>query len=369
MLGLVPTVLSGSTIALGKRFSTKAFWADVRASKATGIQYVGETLRYLLAAPPQRDPTTGADLDKMHNVKLAFGNGLRPDIWNRFKTRFGIETIVEFYAATEATLATFNVSRNDLSLGAIGRTGALMELLFRNSAHVVQLDWETDTPVRDPKTGFCIKVPKGELGELLFTIPADQLEKRFRGYYNNPKATKAKVLRDVFTKGDAWFRTGDVVRSENGMTYFSDRIGDTFRWKSENVATSEVSEAVGRHSAVREANVYGVELPHHDGRAGCVTINLDGGATPTTLSSLAEHSRKNLPKYAVPLFLRVVTEELGQGSQMTGTNKQQKHNLRKAGVKPGAIDDGAKVFWLKGDTYVPFGEKEWKLLEAGQVKL
>lgn len=299
---------------------------------------------------------------------MAFGNGLRPDIWNKFKERFGVETIVEFYAATEATLALWNVSSNDYTMGAIGRSGWLCSLIFRNSMHIVELDWETELPKRDPKTGFCTKVQPGEPGELLFQLPADDIKKRFQGYYNNAKATNSKILRDVFTKGDAWFRTGDVIRGENRQLFFSDRIGDTFRWKSENVATSEVSEAVGRHPAVREANVYGVELPHHDGRAGCVAINIDGGAKPETLRSLAAHTKAALPKYAVPLFLRIV-DEVGAGAQTTGTNKQQKHVLRQAGVKPGAVNDGSAVYWLKGETYVPFGQKEWRELESGRVKL
>lgn len=368
MLSVIPTVLSGSTQALGKRFSTKSFWSEVRASKATAIQYVGETLRYLLVAPPQIDPVTGENLDRKHHVKMAFGNGLRPDIWNKFKDRFGVETIVEFYAATEATLALWNVSSNDYTMGAIGRSGWLCSLVFRDTMHIVKLDWETEMPHRDPKTGFCTKVDPGEPGELLFQLPADDIKKRFQGYYNNAKATNSKILRDVFTKGDAWFRTGDVIRSEDRKLYFSDRIGDTFRWKSENVATSEVSEAVGRHPAVREANVYGVELPHHDGRAGCVAINIDGGAKPDTLRSLAAHTKASLPKYAVPLFLRIV-DEVGAGAQTTGTNKQQKHILRQAGVKPGALEDGSSLFWLKGETYVPFGQKEWRELESGRVKL
>lgn len=368
LLAFIPTVLSASTIAIGKKFSTKTFWKEVRESNATAIQYVGETLRYLLTAPPQIDPVTGENLDTKHKVRLAFGNGLRPDIWKRFKTRFGIETIVEFYAATEATLATFNVSSNDHTIGAIGRAGWLARLVFHGSTTVVVVDWDKDAPARDPVTGLCQRVHMGEVGELLFRLPADQLEKRFQGYYNNPEATKAKVLRDVLAKGDAWFRTGDVVRwDENGHLYFTDRIGDTFRWKSENVSTAEVSEAVGTHPAVLEANVYGIELPNHDGRAGCVAVCLEGGPTPETLRSLATHAKESLPKYAVPLFLRIV-KEVG-GEQTTGTNKQQKNVLRDAGVRPGALGDDSALYWLNGDTYVPFTSKEWQEIEGGRVKL
>ncbi|KYK57648.1 long-chain fatty acid transporter [Drechmeria coniospora] len=369
ILAFCATVSSGSTLALGRKFSTKVFWQECRAAGATSIQYVGETLRYLLAAPPQMDATTGENLDRKHGVTLAFGNGLRPDIWNEFKDRFGIETIAEFYASTEGPFATWNVSRNDLTAGAIGRNGWLFNAFLRLQVSLVAVDWQTDAPIRNPKTGFCRKVKGGEPGEMLFKLPVHDLERLFQGYYGNQKATVAKVMRDVFAKGDAWYRTGDVARwYGDGRVFFTDRIGDTFRWKSENVSTVEVSQAVGLHPSVREANVYGVELPHHDGRAGCVAICFDQNPPPRdTLRSLASHVREALPRYAVPLFLRIVPE-VGGGGQTTGTNKQQKHTLRQAGVQPGKGDaDG--MFWLKGDTYVPFGENEWKALQRGSVKL
>lgn len=367
LLSLCATVFAGTTQAIGRKFSTKLFWQDVRAHKATMIQYVGETLRYLLAAPPQLDPLTGENLDRKHHVELAFGNGLRPDIWDKFKDRFGVGTIVEFYAATEAPHATWNVSKNSLTAGAIGRTGWLYHLVLGNTTALVDVDWETELPRKNPKTGFCIKVKSGEPGEMLFRLPAEDIGTRFQGYYNNPNATNSKILRDVFSKGDAWFRTGDVIRwDSDGRVYFSDRIGDTFRWKSENVSTAEVSHAVGLHPAVSEANVYGVELPHHDGRAGCVAISFGSVPDTDTLRSLAAHVRQTLPRYAQPLFLRLVTD-IGNNAQTTGTNKQQKHNLRVSGVRP--VAGGDELFWLKDDSYVPFGEKEWKELDAGRVKL
>ncbi|POR39062.1 Fatty acid transporter protein [Tolypocladium paradoxum] len=373
ILSFCATVSAGSTQALGRKFSTKTFWKEVRDSKATSIQYVGETLRYLLAAPPQRDPVTGEDLDRKHAVTLAFGNGLRPDIWNQFKERFGVETIVEFYAATEGPFATWNVSRNDLTAGAIGRNGWLYHALQGLHVALVEVDWQTDAPARDPKTGFCTRVKPGEPGEMLFRLPVDDLETRFQGYHGNPKATAAKVMRSVFSKDDAWFRTGDITRwDSDGRVFFTDRIGDTFRWKSENVSTVEVSHAIGLHPSVREANVYGVQLPHHDGRAGCVAICLDQNPPQgDTLRSLASHVRKALPRYARPLFLRLVPE-VGGVAQTTGTNKQQKHALREAGVRPGAVGDDSSagdMYWLRGDAYVPFGDKEWQALEAGEVKL
>ncbi|EGX89379.1 long-chain fatty acid transporter [Cordyceps militaris CM01] len=372
MLGFCATVIGGSTLALGRKFSTKTFWPEVRASNATMIQYVGETLRYLLAAPPQRDPVTGADLDKAHCVRIAFGNGLRPDVWKRFQERFGVDTIAEFYGATEGTLATWNLSSNDYGVGAIGRAGWLLRTLVGRDTALAEMDWAADAPARDPATGLCRLAGPNTSGEMLFRLPdgPDDLEARFQGYFNDKQATHAKILRDVFRKGDAWFRTGDVLQQNgDGLLFFMDRIGDTFRWKSENVSTAEVSQVMGLHPAVREANVYGIELPHHDGRAGCVTVCFD---TPVpaddTLRSLAGHLRSTLPAYAVPLFLRVVPE---LGADTTGTNKQQKYNLRKLGVKPSkaAGEGGAAMFWLKGDTYMPFGNKDWKKIETGRLKL
>ncbi|KAH8162451.1 hypothetical protein CIB48_g5773 [Xylaria polymorpha] len=365
ILGFLQCLESEATLAIGHKFSTKTFWKDVRKHNATIIQYVGETCRYLMAAKPEIDPTTGEDLDKKHNVRLALGNGLRPDVWAKFQERFGIESVAEFYAATEAATGTWNYSRNHFSRGAIGRNGWLYGLYVSSKQVIVERDHETDEPYRDPKTGFCVAVPRGEVGELLAKLPEDTTVS-FQGYYNNAKATDSKIIRDVFKKGDAYFRTGDLISWDSeGRTYFHDRIGDTFRWKSENVATTEVSATVGLHPAVEEANVYGVQLPHHDGRAGCAAISFRRAPDEALLRSLAEHARAKLPKYAVPIFLR---RGKGLVAAVTGTNKQQKHNLRVEGVDPAKVGDD-ELYWLKGDTYVRFGQEDWDLMNAGQVKL
>uniref|UniRef100_A0A8H7TSL5 Very long-chain fatty acid transport protein n=1 Tax=Bionectria ochroleuca TaxID=29856 RepID=A0A8H7TSL5_BIOOC len=326
---------TGTTQAIGRKFSTRTFWDEVRSCNATIIQYVGETLRYLLATPAQLDPSTGENLDRRHSVRMAFGNGLRPDVWARFKDRFAIDTIAELYAATEGPFGTFNRSSNPYAENAIGRFGTLYNALISRNVALVAVDWDTHLPRRDPATGFATRVKP-------------DISTRFQGYYKNPAANSSKILRDLFTKGDAWYRTGDVLRWQaDGLVFFHDRIGDTYRWKSENVSTAEVAQVLGLHPSVREANVYGVQLPHHDGRAG-----------------LAAFARKSLPRYAVPLFLRVVDGE--PGGHATGTMKQQKMDLRKAGVRPGGE---GRVYWLAEDAYVPFGEKEWRELEGGRVKL
>ncbi|SPO06145.1 related to FAT1 - very long-chain fatty acyl-CoA synthetase [Cephalotrichum gorgonifer] len=366
VMGVLNTIECGKTIAIGRKFSATKFWDEVREHDATIIQYVGEMCRYLLGAPPRIDPVTGKNIDKANKVHTAFGNGLRPDIWAAFKDRFGIDAIGEFYAATEAPLAMFNLSKNDHALGAMGRNGWLYDLVMSFRMAVIEVDTETNEPIRDPKTGRCRKVGAGEPGELLHRLPAGDTSERFQGYYNNAKATSSKILRDVFSKGDAWFRTGDTVIWDNeGRVFFSDRIGDTFRWKSENVSTMEVSHVMGLHPAIHEANVYGVELPHHDGRAGCAAVVLNGQPDEITMRSIAGHVTKALPPYARPVFLRILPE---MGEATTATLKHQKHSLRTEGVDPTKVDP-ATVWWLKGGEYVPFTESDWKVISDGKARL
>lgn len=363
-LAVLPTLGTGSTLIIGHRFSTSSFWDNVRQHDATIIQYVGETLRYLLAAPSQKDPSTGANLDRANNVRIAFGNGLRPDVWDRFKPRFGIDTIAEFYGATEGVGALWNFSSNTFSSGAIGRNGSLSSFIVKKQSAIVAVDWTTEMPLRTGKHNFCQQVPTGEPGELLFKVdPADVFSK-FQGYFNNQDASQSKVLTDVLVKGDAYVRSGDVVRWDSeGRWWFCDRIGDTFRWKSENVSTAEVSEALGTHPSILEANVYGVEVPHHDGRAGCAAVLFDGDVHEGLLETVADHAKRKLPKFSVPVFLRVVTEH-----KTTGNNKQQKAVLRAEGVEPGKVG-GERILWWREGRYVDFGEKEWELLSDGRAKL
>ncbi|KAF2436762.1 fatty acid transporter protein [Tothia fuscella] len=365
LLGLLAVLSGGSTLSLGEKFSRATFWSDCRATNATAIQYVGETCRYLLSAPP-------SPLDKQHKVRLAFGNGLRPDIWPTFKERFNIETVQEFYGATEGPAAMWNQSRNSFTEGAVGMNGAIAKILVGAKAKVVVLDFETNTVVRDTKTGLCIPVRPGEPGELVYKLDEKDIESQFQGYYGNNKASSSKILRDVFVKGDAYFSTGDVMRKDSeGRWFFCDRIGDTFRWKSENVSTAEVAEVIGKVSSISEANVYGVEIPQHDGRAGCAALTLNEDVSTIdekSLQEVAQHAFRGLPRYAVPLFLRIVHAETAAANR-TGTNKQQKHNLRNESVDPAVVTD--ELFWLPpGSTeYKRFTGEEWKALGAGTVKL
>lgn len=382
LLGVCSCLLNGTTFILGHRFSIHRFWREVRDSDATILQYVGEMCRYLLSAPPEPDPADpNKNLDRANKIRIAFGNGLRPDVWDRFKSRFGIETVAEFYGATEGTAASWNYSSNSFAAGAVGRNGALGALLLRRQLCIVAVDYMTEMPARDPETGLCIAVPRGQPGELLFALDASDISDKFQGYFNDAAASEKKVLRSVLAKGDAWFRTGDVLRwDEEGRWWFVDRIGDTFRWKSENVSTAEVAQVLGRHPAVVEANVYGVHIPGHDGRAGCaaVLLNDDNKDKDGVMADLGLFASNSLPRYSIPLFIRLVRE-----MPSTGTLKQQKHVLRREGVDPDKVEGecGEEVWWFRelgavgrsgagaGAGYIRFKREDWHDLTAGMVKL
>ncbi|KAF2691715.1 acetyl-CoA synthetase-like protein [Lentithecium fluviatile CBS 122367] len=374
VLGVGTMLKAGGAIYVSQKFSHKTFWPEVRACKATVIQYVGETCRYLLAAPPD-------SLDTKHHVRAAFGNGLRPDVWESFKSRFGIPTIYEFYSATEAPAALFNRSTNTFSSGAFAWNGTLGSIIM-GALGITNIRMSPTSPLeplRDPSTGLCQEAGYDEAGELVFKLDAKHIERGFQGYFGNKKATSSKVLRDVRRKGDAYFRSGDLVRCDKeGRWYFVDRLGDTFRWKAENVSTAEVADILGKHDAVQEANVYGVEVPHHDGRAGCAAIVLKpashGGGSDKlvlpqekTLKSLTEHLKKELPLFAVPVWLRVTRE-----MHTTGTNKQQKHFFQRDGIDVDSVEQqGDVLYWMHGKdgVYERFTRKDLERVKGGGMKL
>lgn len=244
--------MTGTTLCIGKKFSTSRFWDDIRDSHATAFVYVGETARYLLSAPPSPN-------DRKHNVRTMYGNGLRPDVWKSFQNRFGIESVLEFFNSTEGVFGLAVFSRNDYLAESVGHHGAINRLLFRNVYVPVKIDHDTGDLWRDPKTGFAKRVPYEEGGEIIVNVP-DQAA--FAGYWNAPEATAKKFIRNVFKQGDLYYRSGDALRrTSDGHWYFMDRLGDTFRWKGENCSTAEIGECLGRFPGIEEANVYGVELP------------------------------------------------------------------------------------------------------------
>ncbi|KAF2263382.1 acetyl-CoA synthetase-like protein [Lojkania enalia] len=315
----VSCMLSGVTLCIGKKFSTSKFWGDIRDSDSTAFVYVGETARYLLANPPSEN-------DKKHKVRVMFGNGMRPDVWHRFVDRFGIETVSEFFNSTEGVFALINVCRGPFQATSVGHHGALLRRKFHDIYVPVEIDHETGGIYRDPKTGFAKRRSYEEGGEIIVQLPN---EEAFVGYYNNPKATQSKFERNVFKKGDLYYRTGDALRRDaDGRWFFLDRLGDTFRWKSENVSTAEVSEVIGHYPGVIEANVYGVEVPGHDGRAGCAAVYIDSAHRATfDYNALLAHAREKLPKYAVPVFIRIL-----ENLTTMHNNKQNKVPLRNDGI-------------------------------------
>ncbi|KAF2454740.1 hypothetical protein BDY21DRAFT_352613 [Lineolata rhizophorae] len=372
---LVSCMITGLTICIGNRFSTSRFWDDIRASKATAFVYVGETARYLLSNPK-------SEKDKDHNVKVMFGNGLRPDVWLKFQHRFDIPYVSEFFNSTEGMFSLANVCGGPYLATAVGHHGALQRYMNRNTIVPVEIDHETNDIVRDPRTGWAIRKPYEEGGEILVACPS---EKAFVGYWRNPEATSKRFVKNVFKKGDMWYRTGDALRrTSDGRWYFMDRLGDTFRWKSENVSTSEVATVFGNFPGIVEANVYGVEVPGHDGRAGCAAIYIPPENREIfDFAGLLQHAEAKLPRYAVPIFLRLLAE-----LQPLHNNKpMNKGPLRKEGIDPDLVDKDKPegkprdvIMWwpsalghptvdVDKEKWIEFTRDDWNSLKNAQAKL
>ncbi|HMO28532.1 long-chain-acyl-CoA synthetase [Enterovirga sp.] len=314
-------LLGGGSVVIRETFSASRFWRDVVESGATLFQYIGELCRYLTAAPP--DP-----LERSHRLRLCTGNGLRPEVWARMQDRFAIPRILEFYAATEGTVSLYNVEGK---IGAVGRVPPFMAR--RSPALIVRHDVESGLPARDAG-GRCIPAEAGETGELLGRLSA-KAEHSFEGYTSAGESER-KILRDVLAPGDAWMRTGDLMRRDaQGFFYFVDRIGDTFRWKGENVATTEIAGILAGCPGVLEANVYGVAVPGAEGRAGMAALTTGPGFD---LDALHADLGRLLPGYARPLFLRLCRE-----LRHTETFKQKKAALVAEGFDPRRIADPVHV--------------------------
>ena len=316
---------SGATLALGKSFSASRFWDEVIRYGATAFIYIGEICGYLLNQPEK--PT-----DRQHKVRVIAGNGLRPAIWDQFTSRFGIDRVCEFYAASEGNTAFVNILNMPKTAGVCPTPVAFVEY-----------DSETGEPLRDDK-GRVRKVPGGEPGLLLSKVSNFQ---PFDGYTDR-QASEKKLVRNAFRDGDVWFNTGDLMRSQGfGHAAFTDRLGDTFRWKGENVATTQVEAAVAHDPNVEECTVFGVEVPGAGGRAGMAAIQLKEG-TDFDGKALAKAVYEHLPGYAVPLFVRVV-----ESLEYTSTFKSKKVDLREQGYGPD-VDDPIYVLSGRDEGYVEF---------------
>ncbi len=316
---------SGACLAIGRSFSASRFWDDIILNRATAFCYIGELCRYLLAQPEK-------DTDRKHSVRVVVGNGMRPELWDEFAERFGIDRIVEFYSASESNVAFINIFN-------IKRTVGFCPLPYK----IVQFDGDSGAPLRNEQ-GRVMEAKKGEPGLLISEI-IDRIP--FDGY-TDPAATEKKIVANAFAEGDKWFNTGDLVR-DLGFSHaaFVDRLGDTFRWKGENVATTEVEGALDSDPQIGQSVVFGIEIPETDGRAGMAAVTLKSGDKLDT-GTLATHLYNSLPVYALPLFIRVV-----ESLEQTSTFKTMKVDLRKQGYSD-VGDDPLYVLAGKSDGYVEY---------------
>lgn len=313
------TLVGGGAVVVRERFSASRFWQDIRAERCTIFQYIGELCRYLANAPAGMEREAAG-----HTLRLACGNGLRADVWQAFQERFGIPQILEYYAATEGTFSLYNCEGR---VGSIGRIPPFLS--HRNPVALVRSDPATGIPLRD-RAGRCVRCGPGEPGEAIGRI-AGGAGKQFEGYAD-PDATRSKVLKDVFEPGDAWYRTGDLMRRDGeGFYYFVDRVGDTFRWKGENVSTTEVASVLASCRGIADVAVYGVSIPGTEGRAGMAALIV---GPEFDLTAFRAEIAGKLPDYARPVFLRMVS-----ALDVTGTFKLQKQELAAQAFDPGRTGD------------------------------
>jgi fatty-acyl-CoA synthase len=347
--GIVATgavLVRGGSVMIREKFSVGEFWDEVVNWDCTLFQYIGELCRYLVNAPEQ-------PREKQHRLRLCCGNGLRADVWQKFQDRFAIPKILEFYAATEGNVSLYNVEGK---VGAIGRVPSF--LAHRFPLALVKFDPATHEPIRGD-SGLCVRCATGEAGEAIGRIRDGAAE--FEGY-TDAEASQKKILRDVFERGDAWYRTGDLMRADaRGYFYFVDRIGDTFRWKAENVATCEVTAALTTFPGIAEATVYGVPVPGTEGAAGMTALVVDG---TLDLSELRKHLARLLPPYARPLFLRIQDR-----IAVTATFKHQKTELVREGFDPAASGDAIYFDDPSQQAYVRIDGALFDKLQAGSVRL
>ena len=339
----------GGTVFIREKFSAREFWDDVTRERCSLFMYIGELCRYLVNSPPHPK-------ERAHRLRLCCGNGLRGDVWAQFQSRFGV-AILEFYAATEGNVTLFNFEGKP---GAVGRLPWFLKHTFPTT--IVRFDLEREQPLRNSR-GFCEEAAAGETGEAIGRIFDDPSMPagRFEGYADAAE-TERKILRGVFEAGDAWFRTGDLMRRDaDGYFYFVDRIGDTYRWKGENVSTTEVAETICGFAGIEDANVYGVPVPGHEGRAGMVAIVCNSSVD---LKALRSYLAARLADYARPLFLRIVG-----AIDVTATFKQRKLALVKEGFDPACVSDPLYVDDPDRRAFVPIDDALYRRIVTGQTRL
>jgi fatty-acyl-CoA synthase len=344
------TLVNGGAVVIRPRFSASDFWRDVRDERCTLFQYIGELCRYLVNTPHQT-------LETEHSLRIACGNGLRPEVWVPFQARFKIPRILEYYASTEGNFSLYNCEGQP---GAIGRIPAF--LANRLPVALLRFDVEKSEPWRNAE-GLCERCAANEVGEAVGLLPATRGERagRFEGYADQ-EASNRKVLRNVFKAGDAWYRTGDLMRrDERGFYYFVDRVGETYRWKGENVSTAEVLTALTASRGVVEGVVYGVSVPGTDGRAGtaALVVNAD-----FDLAAFRAEVASRLPSYARPVFLRILST-----LEATGTFKPRKQDLMQAGFDPSRVTDPLYFDDARTQRYVPLDAALYAAISQGAIRI
>ena len=346
--GMGAAFSNGGACIIRPKFSASTFWDEAVSQGATMITYVGELCRFLLSTPPH-------PLERAHKIQWIIGNGLRPEIWESFVTRFNLPHVIEFYGSTEGNVSMINL---DGPIGAVGRVPSYLKWKF--NIDIIRYDVETGENPRG-SDGFCVRVDDDEVGEVIGEIREDDPRFRFDGY-ETKEATQKKILHNVFKPDDAWFRTGDLMkRDAHGYYYFMDRVGDTFRWKAENVATNEVAGVLAGFGGITQANVYGVEVSGHDGRAGMAALVSE---TPPDLEQLKAYLDKELPHYARPVFLRLSSE-----SETTSTFKFKKTNLVKAGFDPSRISEPVYYSNPQTKAYERIDADVFEQINGGTIQL
>jgi fatty-acyl-CoA synthase len=344
------TLAGGGAVVIRARFSASDFWRDVHDEGCTLFQYIGELCRYLNNSPHQ-------EIETAHSLRIACGNGLRPEVWEPFQKRFKIPRILEYYASTEGNFSLYNCEGQP---GAIGKIPSF--LAHRLPVALLRFDVDSGEPRRNGE-GFCERCLANEVGEAVGLIPGGDkdLAGRFEGYAD-AEASARKVLRNVFKDGDAWYRTGDLMRrDERGFYYFVDRVGETYRWKGENVSTAEVLTALTAAPGVVDGVVYGVTVPGCDGRAGTAALLVNADFD---LAAFRAEAALRLPAYARPVFLRLLTT-----IESTGTFKPRKQDLVQAGFDPARIKDPLYFDDPRAQAFVPVDAALFAAISAGKVRI
>jgi fatty-acyl-CoA synthase len=343
------TLLGGGTVVLRDRFSARDFWGDVVEERCTLFQYIGELCRYLVNTAP-------GPQENSHHLRLCCGNGLRAEVWEEFQRRFRIPQVLEYYASTEGNFSLYNCEGK---IGAIGRFPPFLK--HRTPVEIVRFDLESEVPTRNSE-GRCVACEPNEAGEAIGKLQSGDTKElgRFEGYAD-ADATAKKILRNVFVDGDAWYRTGDLMRrDEQGFFYFVDRVGDTYRWKGENVSAAQVSAVIASCPHVTDAAVFGVSVPGADGRAGMAAIVVK---PEFDLKEFRERLTSQLPDFARPLFLRIVP-----ALELTATFKLQKQALMAQGFDP-KLAVGVYMDDRALGAYVQMDATLHERLQAGQLRL